>query len=347
MNKARAILISDIHFSVSTLELASSALRQALDKAKELHIPLVIAGDTLDSKAIIRGECANRLIEILSAKRNVRVLILVGNHDLLNEKGKEHTLNFLRPYCEIVDSPVFDDHICAWLFPYFSDTKELLKVLKITPNKHPIIMHQGVQGADMGSYVIDKTSLPKEVFKNFRVISGHYHKAQDINCAVGKRKMGDLRGTFSYIGSPYTISFAEANDGPKGFRVLYEDGNLELIQIDLRRHIIYELSFDKLEAIVCGASGFSINHIKEDLIWIKVTGPQSELDKINKKDLGIRLFGHSNYKLDKIPTDSTRIVDTNVNLTDQQILDNIIDSRAESEEYKKYLKGLWREIITS
>lgn len=344
MNKPRAVIISDLHFSVPTLELASNALKQALVKATELRAPLVIAGDLLDSKAIIRGECANRLIEILSEPRDIRVLIIAGNHDLLNEKGKDHTLNFLRSYCEIIDSPVFDDHVCAWLFPYFSDTNELLKWLKITPSKYPIIMHQGVMGADMGSYVIDKTSLPKEAFKNFRVISGHYHKAQDIECGVGpKSPTISYKGIFSYIGSPYTISFAEVNDGPKGFRVLYEDGSLGSIPTNLRKHKVIEFTTDTINKLIPNKL---LDISLTDLVWIKVMGPQSELEKLNKKVLGMRLFGHSNYKLDKIVTDSTKLVDNSVNLTDKQILDNIIDSKPENNEYKIYLKDLWRGLLS-
>lgn len=342
MSKARCVLISDIHFSVPTLELASNALGQAIEHAKRLHIPLVIAGDLLDSKAIIRGECANRLIELLSAPREIRVLILVGNHDLLNEKGLAHSLNFLRPYCEVIDTPVFDDQVCAWLFPYFSDAQELLKWIKITPNHYPIIMHQGVMGAEMGAYVIDKTSLPKAVFANHRVISGHYHKAQNIECGKpGKEYIG----IFSYIGSPYTITYAEANDGPKGFRVLHEDGSLESVSTNLRKHVIINSEFDKYGVGEDCLKYTSLKVFPDDLLWLKITGPQSELEKINKKELGMRLFGHSNFKLDKIPTETIQVKDTNVNLMDYQLLDNIINNKSESDQYKVQLKKLWRELL--
>ncbi len=55
MNKPKAVLISDLHFTPSTLELASSALIQAKDAAIRLDIPLILCGDTLDTKDIIRA----------------------------------------------------------------------------------------------------------------------------------------------------------------------------------------------------------------------------------------------------------------------------------------------------
>jgi hypothetical protein len=59
MSKPVAVLISDVHFNLSTLELASSAMKMAQNRAVELNVPLVVAGDLTDHKAIIRGEVAD------------------------------------------------------------------------------------------------------------------------------------------------------------------------------------------------------------------------------------------------------------------------------------------------
>lgn len=327
--KPKAVLISDIHFTVSTLELASSALKQAMNKAVKLDIPLIIAGDLLDSKAIIRGEVANRLIEIFRQNRYCWTYLLVGNHDLLNEKGKEHSLNFLSSYCRIIDS--YQNEGYLHFIPYQSNTTELKEILSKIPKQSTIIMHQGLATAYMGHYVQDKTSLPPEAFDGYRVISGHYHRAQNIKC-------GDT-GLFSYIGSPYTTSFAESDDGHKGFQILFDDGSLEQVRTDLRRHIIVEMNFD--ESFISG------RNIKlEDLVWLKVYGPKSELDKIDKKELGMKLFGHNNYKLDKIPLKNEDRIDPKLtNLTESEIFDSIIDKLQETKEEKEYLKALWKEII--
>ena len=43
--KSKAVIINDIHYNLKTLPLADAALRQSINKANELKIPLIIAGD--------------------------------------------------------------------------------------------------------------------------------------------------------------------------------------------------------------------------------------------------------------------------------------------------------------
>lgn len=332
----KAVLISDIHFTVPTLELASRSLRAAVCKADELKVPLVIAGDTLDSKAIMRGECVNELISILDQKK-VRVYVLVGNHDLINEKSAEHTLNFLKPYCTVVDKIVYNEDVGAWLVPYQNDVEKLKSFLsdEITQGELLIIMHQGVQTADMGHYQMDKTSLPKEWFANHRVVSGHYHRRQDIKC--GRPRQGAI-GLFSYIGNPYTLTFGEADHPAKGFQILHENGILTPVPLNLRKHIVVKMTVNENTYI----EGMTT----EDIVWIKMQGSYSELSQVNKKELGTKLLGHCNFKLDKIPTDAPKFEYKVKNNTDEQLLDSIIDNTGESVEEKTTLKSLWRQIVS-
>lgn len=336
----KAVLISDLHFSVSTLDLASCALEQALAKAEELGIPLIIAGDLNDTKALIRGEVANRLIDVLAdAIEPNSVKILIGNHDLLNEKGDAHCLNFLHPYAEVINFAHHDRDTDLWLVPYQNSPEKLKYILAGIAKGSTIIMHQGVFGAEMGHYIKDSTSLPREAFADFRVISGHYHKAQDIKC--GRPRSGAV-GLFSYIGTPYTVSFAEANDGPKGFRVLWSDGILESIPTNLRKHVIVETTSNTALNHFDHAKDLQ-NYKAGDLLWIKVEGPVSDLDQIKKRDLA-KVLGTENFKLDKIPTDS-EIKQIPKGQTDREMLDAIIDKTPESDAQKKILKALWREIL--
>lgn len=336
MSKPIAVLISDIHFTTSTLELASAALRHALHYAHEHCLPLVIAGDTLDSKAIVRAECANRLIEILELCNPSTTYMLVGNHDLINEKSKEHSLNFLQPYCQVIDSLHYMAAIDTWLIPYQNDTDVLRAMLSQVGTGGRIIMHQGVQTAFLGHYVQDKTSLPPEAFGDFRVISGHYHRAQDIKC--GRPRKGAV-GLFSYIGTPYTTSFAEANDGPKGFQVLHDDGLLELVPTNLRKHVIIECDSDTYTPVHSSVK-------PGDLVWLKVKGTHSELANITTHSLRDVFSEASSFKLEKIYTDSERTETKKLDkLSDSEILDEMIDRTGETTEQKERLKNLWREFL--
>src|SRR5579859_5876578 len=178
MPKAIAVVISDIHFNLHTLPIASKALSSAVNTANDLNLPLVIAGDLNDTKAIIRAEVANKLIDILRSARTP-VYILVGNHDRINEREHEHGLNYLKPYANIVDEPSMLENEDVFLVPYFNNP-QLIKTSDVIPYGVILIMHQGFQGALMGDYVLDKTSISPEVVKNHTVISGHYHKHQTI-----------------------------------------------------------------------------------------------------------------------------------------------------------------------
>lgn len=333
MSKPVAVITGDVHFTVPTLELATEAVKTALEHAIKLNVPLVINGDTLDSKAIVRGECMNRLIELLQLYNDSEVLINTGNHDLINEKGTSHVLNFLKPYCTVIHSPVLVDRIGAYVIPYQTSSEALQSVLDGIPKGSTLIVHQGVQTAYLGHYTQDKTSLPKESFADFRVIASHYHRRQDIKC--GRPRKGAV-GLFSYVGNPYSLNFGEAQDGPKGYSVFMNDGTLEFHPLPLRRHLVVEATTDD------SMYGLTANYNVGDLVWLKLSGPRARLDLIDKKELGMTIFGTADYKLDKIYTDAPQREKSKESYTDADLLDQLIDSReaANSED----LKALWRRV---
>lgn len=333
--KPIAVLTADVHYNQNTLAVADAAMNQAIDKANELGVPFIVAGDLHDTKALMRGECIKAMIRTFE-RAQYGVYVTVGNHCKINEKGDDHSLEFLRPYVtQVIDSPVYLEAIEAYLIPYYSDSAALQALLDTLPKGSRLIMHQGLQTAFMGHYIVDRTSLPPAAFADFRVISGHYHKAQDIKC--GRPRKGGV-GLFSYIGNPYSLTFGEANDGPKGFQILYDDGLMEQVPTNLRKHVVIEASPAELSSDFIGVD-------PKDIVWLKVKGPQSELAKLKKKEIGQELLGHSNFKLDLIPTDSSKIEDKADGLQDTEILDMLIGAMPDSEEHRTYLKRLWREIL--
>ncbi len=328
MSNPIAVCISDLHFSVKNLELASTALRHALNKAESLGVPLIIAGDLNDSKAIIRAEVANRLIEIFKFAE-CHIYIMVGNHDLINERGRDHGLNFLDMYATIIDEPYYEESLSCVLIPYITDFSNVIEDLKdfnLLTGRPTLIMHQGFHGADTGDYVHDKSAISADLAKDFTVISGHYHRHQAI-------------GTVTYIGSPYTQSFGEANDGPKGYLVLNSDGTYTREILRLRKHIIYNWN-------VADPGEPSRNHSADDLVWIKVVGTSSDLIQYTKKNLEV-FVGHSNFKLDLIATEERQEMSQSVaihSLTDAEVLDKVIETSGYDLETVTRLKALWREL---
>lgn len=64
--KPEAVLISDIHYNIQTLPLADAAVNMAITKANQLGVPLIVCGDLHDTKANLRGECVNAMLETFS-----------------------------------------------------------------------------------------------------------------------------------------------------------------------------------------------------------------------------------------------------------------------------------------
>ncbi len=342
MRSPIAVALGDIHFTVATLELASSAARQARALACKLGVPLLFNGDTLDGKAVIRGECQNRLIEIITDPKDMppRTIFNVGNHDLLSQKSKEHTLNFLRPYAEVIDTPTWDADLESYIVPYFDKGEELQSFLDTVKSGSRMFLHQGVMGAEMGHYIKDTSSLGADAFANFRVILSHYHKRQDIK--TGRPRKGAV-GLASFLGSPYSISFSEAHDGPKGINIVYDDGTLELVPTNLRKHVIAEETYADF---IDGVGQAFIQDVRPgDLVWLKLRGSASDLAKIKKADIAAFL-GTKDFKFDKIVDDSEKTTESVERLTDAEIIDQLIDQTPESVAVKAELKSLWREVMS-
>lgn len=338
--KERAVLISDVHFNIQNMELATQVITKALATAMDLDVPLIIAGDLHDTKAMMRGECVNRMLELFTSRpvAYVPIYILVGNHDRINEKSQEHSLSFLDSQVYVVDEPRYEPELDMYLIPYQHDLEALKCFLATIPEGATVIAHQGVQGADMGHYVVDHTSLPLSCWSGFRTISGHYHKRQDLYCPGG--------GLFSYLGSPYSQSFGEADHGVKGFSILGTDGSLTLVDTNLPRHVIVEEDACNLQEWVSSNLDYPRVYTTDHL-WLKVAGTRAELAKVNKGEIGNSLLGHANYKLDKIPLDRETLKPIVKKLTNYEILDKIIDTvpKAGVHEIKR-LKDLARRLTT-
>lgn len=334
----KAVLISDIHFGINTLDVASAALKQAITKAEELNVPLIVSGDLHDTKASLRGECVKAMIDLFKSAK-VECIVIVGNHDLINEKGSTHSLEFLRPYVHLVDYWELNSNVGAYLIPYQTSQSRLQEMLQHIQGDTPklVICHQGVNGALMGHYSQDRTSISKYEFAEFRTISGHYHTRQTILCRADGKVLKGYVGQFDYVGNPYTLNYGEATDQEKGFQVLNTDGSLTFTPTHLRKHVIVERTLETLY--------LPIQAGPNDLVKYKLHGVESEVVKIKKRDIGMKLLGHCNFIFEKTTTVAEKVISLPVNKrTESQLLEMLIDSKDESEEYRNYLKGLINEL---
>lgn len=300
-------------------------MRQAISKSNALQVPLIVAGDLHDTKANLRGECVNAMIETFKLVQT-QAYILVGNHDKINEKSENHSLNFLTSFASIIDRPTNIPGV-AMTIPYCHDLNTIKLELEQECAAGPdiLIMHQGITGSNSGEYIQDKTAITVNDVAGLRVISGHYHQRQDIVLPDG--------GLWSYIGNPYTQNFAEANDPEKGYQILFDDGSLEFVPTNLRKHIIYT---NKLTVP---------RHTAEDLIWFKLSGTKAELATTNKEFIAKLYKITQPFKLDLIATDVMPQAIKKQNQTQPELLDSIIDSLAIDDDRKNAIKDIWKTKV--
>lgn len=341
MPKAILIIAGDIHYSLKNLELADIGTRMAIAKANELNVPFLANGDTSDTKALLRAECVNAMIETFKTAK-IKPYLNVGNHCRLSEKAVPHSLNFLAPYAKIIDVAEYIPELKSHIIAYHSDVTQLRNLLTTIPKNSRVILHQGLLGSNMGEYIMDNSALKPEDLKDFRSILSHYHARQDIQC--GPTKPNNV-GLASFVGSLYTQTFGEAGDLPKGFRILNDDGTLDFVPTNLRKHVIYGLKCDSMGAIYSDQMFCSSDIVNEqDLKWVKIIGEKSGINRIRREAIEF-ILKIKDFRLDLNPLDTESKPSEIKTLTQHELLDSIIDNTTNtSDEAKTRVKQLWRNL---
>ncbi len=335
MARSVAVLISDVHYGMTTLPLSDAAFNAAVDKAAALGVPLIDGGDITSDKASLRAEYVNAMLATFqrASDLGVKITALVGNHSRINERSPEHSLGFLSPYASIVQSPVKVGGL--YLAPYFHDAAECAAWLKTVPPGETVIMHQGLVGADIGDYVQDRSAIAEKDCAHLRIISGHYHRHQVVDTGAGN--------TFTYLGSPFTMSFAEAKDGAKGYHILYDDGSLEMVPLPFRRHRVIEAAWTANKFVFEDVVG---KIPPSDLVWLKMHGPSLHLEDLTRDALAAEFGLPENFRLDLIPTDEVATqADEVEGLPHDEIFDKLIDDSQELAPAKERLKRVWRALV--
>jgi hypothetical protein len=326
--KAIAVIAGDIHYSLPTLYLADASTRMAIETANKLNVPFIANGDTTDTKANLRAECVNAMIETFKMAKT-KPYINIGNHCKTNEKSgpAEHALHFLQPYANVIETPTYIKALGLYIIPYQNDIGTFKSALDKIPKDSIVIAHQGVMGSNLGDYVQDQTAIPKIWLSKYRIILSHYHARQDIDC---------MPGIASYIGNPYTLTYGEANDPEKGYQILYNDGSLEFVPTNLRRHVIIEMRSD--------GKAIPYNYTKDDLVWVKVYDTKANLAILNKATVG-KMLNLDSFKFEQICTEEVQTEKADLSLKSDKLLDSIIDSLSDvSDDRKNTLKSTWRQL---
>lgn len=216
-------IVGDLHAKPDNLD----KVIKLFNKIESLGNPVIMLGDTLDTKEIIRGKCLNL---IYTSLRNSKLnwIFIIGNHCWFSSECKEHSLEPLKALnnVTIVDRAYFEGK--SLFVPYFARIEDFRA--SISPYTLPkyLFMHQGVNGCDYGNGFIAENDMDISEIKQFdRVISGHFHAYQS-------------KDNLTYIGTPFSHSFGESNQQKYIGIFDDEDGSLELLKTDFPKHMTIE-----------------------------------------------------------------------------------------------------------
>jgi len=245
-------IVGDPHAKPDNLD----KIHTLFNMLEDLGNPVIILGDLLDTKEIIRGRCLNTYYERFQNSK-LHFSVIVGNHDYFNLTCKEHALEIFKilPNVKVIDIPITIENIT--LFPFYSDLDALKKLLKKTTT--PFVMgHFDTIGFDYGTGRIAEKGLTLKDFSKFKqVISGHYHKSAQVK-------------NLCYLGSPFSHSFGESNQDKFIGVFNTENGELKLLSTPFPRHTTTEVDCD---------SEISVELVPDDYNRVILNGSEDSINK--------------------------------------------------------------------
>lgn len=229
---AKYTIVGDPHIRPDNLDKAKTLF----ELVEDLGNPVIVLGDTFDTKEIIRGKCLNLVYNAVKTSK-LQWIFLVGNHDLFNLKEPEHSLELLKelPNAMIVDQP---KTLPGFFFlPYIHDQAALKRSLEMIPADAVVVGHFAIKSFDYGNGFISEDELELKDFAKFRkVISGHFHKFQEKENLI-------------YMGTPFSHSFGESNQ--QKHIGIFDLETLEMIYFPtpFPMHITTELNVDETQEV--------------------------------------------------------------------------------------------------
>jgi DNA repair exonuclease SbcCD nuclease subunit len=213
------LVIGDPHFKKTNIPECHELIKQVINVVKSKKPDfVVIMGDLLDTHNIIDVTPLNLLYKFIKELAAlVETFILVGNHDMKNNKQfltSEHSLNTFKDISNVhvCDFPLvypFGNGVSALFCPYVFPGRFEEALAKVVPkvndvfnwgNIGVIFAHQEFRGCSYGSST-SRSSTTGDVWYDDRplVISGHIHERQKLS-------------NIHYVGSALQHDFGDVSD---------------------------------------------------------------------------------------------------------------------------------------
>lgn len=267
------LICSDLHIRLETLELSERVLDTMINISNDREIPIIIAGDFFHTKAIIRSECLNLVLDKFN-NLNHPVLMIVGNHDFENANCDKHALESLK-YLQnvfIIDQFQCINNNKILLMSYCKDS--VFKKNIGESKSEYLICHHGIAGFKMNNAKanVDSEINSNDVCKFKKIFAGHYHVAQK-------------QGNVTYIGSPYQQNFGEAGQLKRFILFNVKTGKAEDIPlVNFPQYYIFKKTIDQvLDSGDCILSMQDEDHVRFDIVGSKSDCKQITKDLLREK----------------------------------------------------------------
>jgi DNA repair exonuclease SbcCD nuclease subunit len=304
MNQLNILVVGDLHFKITNLPEMKVLCDQIKEKAQTMKPSfIVLLGDTLDRHESIHvSPLTDATKFIYELSRISKVYLLIGNHDLKNNKqfcSEEHPFTGLKYINNItvIDSPLVEEinGMTFSFLPYLPNNRfhEGLQLIPKWKDSTAIFCHQEFKGCKMGSIVSTSDNWD---LNNPLIISGHIHNYQEP------------QSNMIYIGTPIQHGFG---DNDKKTISLFTFTYI----INEMNHIRIDLNLKKKKIVYLDTTNFyDYMPNVDEYLKIIIRGTQEELNILKKhknvklwKELGHNISWKENKeKLSKIEKHKTK-----------------------------------------
>lgn len=274
------VIFSDLHlhewtYGASTnekgintrLENQRQVVFELLDYCDENHIDdILFCGDLFHTQNNISTQVLSVAWNTFSEfkKRNKKLHVLVGNHDMSNRAGSIHSLKWIEAIGHLIESEeTFEVQGMRVAALPFTENKEILySFLNKNSNADLMMLHQGVSGVPLASgYVMNdlltRESIPEDITHAF---TGHYH--------VHKKVSKNL----TVVGSTTQQTWADCEQ-PRGWIHYIPDVNIV-------KHIQSKLAF-KFKKLT--SMDFEPFEVKNCFVRFDIEVPQDMMVELREK----------------------------------------------------------------
>lgn len=288
-------VFTDLHCSPATLDTCLEVLDRVHAVAVQHGAGVLFLGDFWHHRGTLRVDCLNAVLKALQGW-TVPMVMIPGNHDQVTLGGHSHGLTPLENAYRVggVAGPLVLSHPSvfrgALFVPHIRDVATMESILQSGPARAAtaLFVHAEVRGALMNDLVASTHGIPPSSFPTRRPIySGHFHKPHRVQAA------DQHKATVEYLGSPYQISLAEAQQ-EKQLVVLDSSWRCEKrIALDVgRRHfrasswdelLRLKLQDDRSSALLESTDSYSLDSVREG-DRVVVTVAQGDRRRLSKSD---------------------------------------------------------------